>query len=331
MSRYIIYGAGAVGGVIGARLALSGRKVLFIARGGNLKALSQDGLRLTTSREDITLDVDVVDSPEKAAITKEDRVILCVKTQDTTEALNALANAASPEVPIFCAQNGVTNEALALRFFEHVYGMHVFIVSTHLSPGSVQCYTDPSHGMLDLGRYPAGTDSLAEDVAADLVAAGFDTLAQRDIMRWKYGKLIMNCANMLHAACGDLKATAELEALARREAEECLAKAGIAYVPEGERHARIAAMFPLAHIDGKPFPGGSSWQSLTRKTGNIETDYLNGEIVRLGRMAGFATPINEYLQRLARNMLLEGMAAGTVPVQSIIDDLAANLETISVP
>ena len=47
---------------------------------------------------------------------------------------------------------------------------------------------------------------------------------------------------------------------------------------------------------------GSSWQSLMRRQGSIETDYLNGEIVFLGRKHGIPTPFNAVLQRVANEM-----------------------------
>ena len=55
----------------------------------------------------------------------------------------------------------------------------------------------------------------------------------------------------------------------------------------------------MGEIEGRPRGGGSSWQSLARGTGNIEVDYLNGEMVMLGRLHGVATPVNELLQRRA--------------------------------
>ena len=68
---------------------------------------------------------------------------------------------------------------------------------------------------------------------------------------------------------------------------------------------RRADLLQLGMIGGQTRPGGSSWQSLRRGTGDIETDYLNGEIVFLGRMHGVATPANAMIQRLARE--LEGI------------------------
>jgi 2-dehydropantoate 2-reductase len=65
-------------------------------------------------------------------------------------------------------------------------------------------------------------------------------------------------------------------------------------------------------IEGVTKPGSSSWQSLARGTGSLETDYLNGEFVLLGRLHGVPTPVNEALCRLAQWMLREQVAPGTV-------------------
>ena len=67
----------------------------------------------------------------------------------------------------------------------------------------------------------------------------------------------------------------------------------------------------LADIEGITRTGGSSTQSLSRGAGSIETDYLNGEIVLLGRLHGVATPVNAGLCRLARAMLASAAAPGS--------------------
>jgi 2-dehydropantoate 2-reductase len=59
---------------------------------------------------------------------------------------------------------------------------------------------------------------------------------------------------------------------------------------------------------------------LRRGTGNIETDYLNGEIVLLGRLNGVPTPVNELLQRRARQAALDRIAPGTVdPAELLVE------------
>ena len=75
-------------------------------------------------------------------------------------------------------------------------------------------------------------------------------------------------------------------------------------------------------IGGTERSGGSTWQSLERGLGTVETDYLNGEIVLLGRLHGVATPANELLQRLTADAARGGTAPGTVPVDHLEAALA---------
>ena len=120
--RFVIFGAGAIGGVLGARLHQSGREVALLARGAHYEAIARDGLRLETPEEDVVLEIPVYPDPGALSWGADDVVLVCTKTQDTAGALVALAAAASADVPVFCVQNGVENERLALRIFRDVYG-----------------------------------------------------------------------------------------------------------------------------------------------------------------------------------------------------------------
>jgi 2-dehydropantoate 2-reductase len=74
-------------------------------------------------------------------------------------------------------------------------------------------------------------------------------------------------------------------------------------------------------VNGEFRGGGSSWQSLARGTGTIETDYLNGEIVLLGRMHGVPTPANELMQQTANRLAAEGAPPKSIPVETLIAQL----------
>jgi 2-dehydropantoate 2-reductase len=89
-----------------------------------------------------------------------------------------------------------------------------------------------------------------------------------------------------------------------------LAAAGIDYVGEDEDSKRRGESMTYSPINGVERGGGSSWQSLTRATGTIETDYLTGEIVLQGRLHGVATPVNDLLQRLANQLAAQRRAPG---------------------
>jgi len=305
--RYVLYGAGAIGGTIGSRLHQRGHDVVLIARGAHYEEIRKNGLRFQSSDADDVLDIPVVSGPGEASIEPGDRVVCAMKAQDTASALRELSRVAGPEVPVFCAQNGVENERIALRLFQNVYGMYVLVFGAFLRPGVVQCFTAPSFGVLDLGRFPADVDEVAQSVASDLEEAGFDSLARPDIMRWKYGKLLSNVFNAIQAIGAESESQVFAEAV--NEAVACYEAAGIDYVPPAENVQRWAHL-SLHQVDGADFPGSSSWQSVARGTDDIESDYLNGEIVLLGRLQGIPTPVNELLQRLVREVVLRRVAPG---------------------
>jgi 2-dehydropantoate 2-reductase len=75
-------------------------------------------------------------------------------------------------------------------------------------------------------------------------------------------------------------------------------------------------------VDGQMRGGGSSWQSLARGTRSIEADYLNGEIVMLGRRHGVPTPVNALMQHVANEQARLGAPPQSVAVASLLPHLA---------
>jgi 2-dehydropantoate 2-reductase len=321
--RFVVYGAGAIGATIGGRLFQAGHDVTLVARGDHLRALEDDGLTLVSPDGSATLRLPAVGHPAEAALRDDDVVILAMKGQDTAAALTALSPHAPPGIRVVCAQNGVENERVALRLFPHVYGMAVMLPATHLEPGVVVAHLAPTTGLLDLGRYPEGVDTAAEEIAAALSGATFGSQARPDIMRWKYRKLILNLGNAVEAVCGPEAArSTPLARMARAEGEACLRAAGIDAVSVDDDRARRGDVFELRPVPGHERRGGSSWQSLARGLGSIETDYLTGEIVLLGRLHGVPTPVNDLLQRVANQMAGEGRPPGSMAVDDVLSRLA---------
>jgi 2-dehydropantoate 2-reductase len=319
--RYIIIGAGAVGGTIGARLFDSGCEVVLVARGRHLDALRADGLTLTTPDGSSTLRIPAIGAAAEVDLRPDDVLLVTVKTQDAAAVLADWAwrpvrggTVAASSLPVVCAQNGVASEGLALRRFRQVYGMCVWLPATHLEPGTVQAQGAPLAGMLHIGRYPSGSDAMAAQIAGDLERSRFLAPVTADVMRWKYGKLLVNLGNAIDAVCGPDagREAAELRRRATAEGAAVLDAAGIGYGSEAESAAARGDQVQIRRVNGSPRGGSSSWQSLTRGTGSIEADFLNGEIVLLGREHGVPTPVNEMLQRLANQAAQERRAPGTV-------------------
>ena len=316
MARYVIYGAGSVGGIVGARLADAGHDVLLIARGPHYDALATSGLRIDSPDGTQVYELAVVDHPRRGGIQPSDVVVLAVKSQHTESALVALSDAAGPEVTVVCAQNGVENERTALRRFAQVYGCLVVLPASHLEPGVVTHCAGPVPGILDVGAVPAGRDDQAQRISEDLRAAGFASDVVEDVMAWKRRKLLLNLSNAIDALFAPSEATERLGDRAREEARACFAAARLASVAESAFEQRLA-IFREQRYDERLSSGSSSWQSLARGVGNIEADYLNGEIVLLGRLHNIPTPVNAALQRLANEQAARHNAPGTLDVGAI--------------
>lgn len=296
--RFIIYGAGAIGGTIGARLQLAGFEVILIARGAHAEALKKNGIHYISPGENLTLPVTCVTSPEAIDYQPEDIVILTVKSQDSWQALNELALVAPAALPIFCAQNGVSNEELAHRFFQNVYAMLVLCPATHLTPGEIIHSAAAPGGLLNTGRYPSGRDAVAEAVSAAMTEAGFASEPDDQVMRLKYAKLLANLGNPLELILTNAQSSTQIMRTLKKEALACYEAASIECTAPDVMRQQFSLVKQVS-IPNAPRGGSSTWQSVARGHSDIETAFLNGEICRLGRSLGIQTPANATVLQLA--------------------------------
>jgi 2-dehydropantoate 2-reductase len=318
--RFVIFGAGAIGGTVGARLHQSGHHVTLIARGAHLEAIQRDGLTFVTPVERAVLALEAAADPGGVRWTGDEVVLLATKSQDTLRALLDLRDAAGAEVPVVCLQNGVDNERVAVRLMAEVYGALVMLPAAHLEPGTVEAYGADVSGHIDIGRFPEGVDHCCEEISAALAGSRLDSDARPDVMRLKYAKLLLNLGNVVGAlfAAGDRRS--ELTEMVRAEGRAVLEAAEVQYVSDevADTEGRWRR-WGVRDIDGRRRAGSSTWQSLARGTGALETDYLNGEIVLLGRLHGVPTPLNARLCELAA----EAGRAHRAPQSLSADDVLA--------
>ena len=235
--RFVVFGAGAIGGLVGARLFQHGEDVTLIARGDHARALAS-GLVLEAPDESVTLPIPVVTTPAGVAWTDDTVVLLGVKGQDTEEALGQLLPVAPPGTPIVCMQNGVENERRALRRFPRTYAMCVMCPATHLRPGVIVAHSAPVSGLLDLGCFESGVDDDGAGHRRHARCHHLRSVARPDIMRWKYRKLLMNLANAVEALSGPDGRRSDVARAAQREGDDVLAAAGIAVATPEEDRAR---------------------------------------------------------------------------------------------
>jgi 2-dehydropantoate 2-reductase len=329
MTRYVIIGAGAVGGGLGARLVQAGLDTVLVARGEHLAAMRDQGLRLRTPSEDVTLPVTAVGSIRELGLRTDDVIVISTKTQQVPDVLPDLADApvrdadgslvgvAGDRLPVFLATNGTTSESLAARYVRRVFGVCIWMPAVHLHPGEVIVRGVPVSGILHLGRVPgiagdAEDQALLTRMAADWRRATFDIALPENVMAWKYRKLISNLGNVVDAIVDDPRAARTVIARSEAEARSVLATAQIEVTDDETEAAARAHGFTVEPVPGLEDTrlGGSTWQSLSRGTGSIETDYLNGEIVRIAHRHGLEAPVNALLARLGRQAVRDGRGPG---------------------
>jgi 2-dehydropantoate 2-reductase len=329
--RYVILGAGAIGATIGGRLAEAGCDVALVGRGEHARAVKRNGLVLAMPDRVSRLPIPML-TIDELVLDAADVLILAVKSQDTAQLLNQLAavgvedGACVGGLPVLCAQNGVANEDAALRCFSRVYGVCVNLPATHLEPGVIEASGAPVSGILQLGRYPAGPpDDLVRAVAADLDRSGLTSFVQADVMAWKRAKLLSNLANALQVLCiggfqrraRDDGALGEVVARLRAEASACFTAAGLT-VTDAAAYQAGTSGFQIVPVGGRSRSGGSTWQSVERGLPTVETDFLNGEVARLGRLYAVPTPVNDAVQARMREITRRSRAPGTLEAADLL-------------
>ena len=320
--QVVVYGLGAVGGSVAAALARKGHAVTGIARGTHLTAIQENGLRFRGPGFDARVAVPAVSDPSQISFGPDDLILLAMKSQDTQAALEALRLAGVTDQPIFCLQNGVANERMALRLFPNVHGATVMMPSTHLEPGEVAVFGDPRYGIFDLGRFPTGCDHADQALADLLDDAGFAGFPMPDVMAAKYGKLLMNLGNILKAALGKSANTQDLHDRLKAEAIAVYEAAGIDWRDVGAADPRRDQLLKFVDVPGLERGLGSTTQSLARGM-PLETDYLNGEIALLGRLNGVPTPLNSGLTHLAAHLSARSAAPGSLSLDDLTKAIGA--------
>lgn len=310
--RFIIHGVGAVGSTTAAALVRAGEEVVGIARGRQLEAIRTNGLLLRTPGSSDRVRFDCVSTPSDIAIRPDDAILLAVKTQDTEAALSQLAAAGVRNQPIFCMQNGIENERMALRRFANVHAVTLLTPAEFVTPGEVAVFAEPKMGIFTTGRYPGGADAADEGLAKALSAGGIAGLVSEDVMASKRGKLLVNLINIVEAAMGADAPAEDVVALLMAEGQAVFEAAGIAWSDVGEENPLRKELLHITPVPGVARAGNSTAQSLARHTGSVETDYLNGEIVLMGRLHDVPTPANAYFCDLATEMAAGRRQAGSL-------------------
>jgi 2-dehydropantoate 2-reductase len=312
--RVVVLGAGSIGAFVGGAWAAAGLPVSFIGRERIGAAIAEHGLTLTDySGWRARLAPEQVDySTKPAALARADLILLCVKSTGTAAAAKEIGRNARKGAVVLSLQNGVGNaetlRGLLKGRFEVVQGMVPFNVA----------YQGAGRFHKGVSGELAAEDTPLMRALAERVGPGPAALRLHgDMPAVAWGKLLINLNNAVNALSG----LTLLEQLRQRdyrrvvaasivEALRVLAAAGIEPAKIGPVPPRLLPhaiaspdlifnnlFLKVQKIDAQARSSMFDDLAAGRET---EIDYLNGEVVKLGRKVGLPTPVNARIVSLIK-------------------------------
>ena len=318
--KVAIYGAGAIGGWMGARLAQAGCEVSVVARGATLEALQLHGLRLEASTDAArtVFSAPVASSANPADLGVQDLVVVAVKAPAMADVAKAIGPLIGPQTVVLTAMNGVPwwffegfggqyagtrlkavdpDGAIAKAIpARHIIGCVVHASCSLNSPGFVKQHFG---NKLIVGEPSGEKTARVRQLVELLESAGFETVLsdqiQKDTWYKLWGNMTVNPVSAMTGATTDLIMGDDLVrgfiSRVMLEAREIGARIGIPIEQQPEdRHAvtRKLGAFKTSMLQdveaGKP----------------VELDALVTVVKELGELAQVPTPFTDALLGLAR-------------------------------
>ena len=316
--KICVVGAGAIGGLLGARLAVAGEDVTLIARGAHLEAIRARGLEVTMNDGAVVHAAEIAATSDMQECAPQDLVILGVKAHQISPIAGELPSLLGPEAMVLTTQNGIP-----WWYFQRHGGALDGTVLDSLDPGGViaeaiaperivGCIAYPAAEITAPGRirhiegsrFPVGEldGSATERVGAlseTLQRAGFKSPVLENIRSeiWlkAWGNLSFNPISALtHATLADIcrfPPSRDLAAKMMTEAQDVAAKLGISFRVPLEK--RIAGAERVGRHKTSMLQDAESGKAL-------ETEALIGAVAELGRLTGTPTPSIDAVYALTR-------------------------------
>ena len=358
--RVLLFGCGAIGGVIAASLLRAGAEVTLVTGNPEITAaIGKRGLSVVELDEQKWAVVPrrpvVTKAAELAGEAPFELCLLCTKTTALASAVRDALPLLTPDAALVCMQNGLPEERVAsdAQLAARLLGC---VVGFGASLGQVGQSRRTSAGGLTLGRAvrfpgqpPVDKDLLLQQ-AAGLLRQAFPVRIEEDLQPVRWSKLAINCAtSTLGAAGGDtlgrllrhrfvrrlaLEIWSELSAVAERSGIKMAKVAGTLDIGKlalsaGERRARLGTAgllykHSLLFAVGLKFRRMRSSMLVAIERGRTpEIDWLNGEVVRRGAALGIATPVNAALWRLIHDIVGRREQPGLATLHGLYQRLLA--------
>ncbi len=309
--RIAVVGVGGVGGYFGGRLAQAGADVIFIARGDNLAALREQGLRIESIIGDaFVAPVQATDDPAQAG--PVDMVLVATKTWQLDEAIDLMRPLIGPETGVVPLLNGVeASDRLAAALGEsHALNGICYIFVARVAPGVVR--HSGIHPLIIFGERDNRRTGRVEALRAWLERAGVRVTVPPDIdaevwRKFVFGATTSGLGAVTRAPMGLLRELPETRPLFVQGMREIVAVAQARGIALGEEAVTAA----LAQLDALPYETTASMQRDIMAGRPSELEAQNGAVARLGAAAGVPTPLHAFIyatllpqERMARNQRL---------------------------
>jgi 2-dehydropantoate 2-reductase len=290
--KIAVMGSGGVGGYFGARLAIGGADVTFVARGAHLAAMREHGLSVEGGPDDIHLpSVKAVEDP--ATIGTADLVIFAVKLWNTESAIDRIRTIVGPETAVISFQNGVLKDEYLTKAFgrDRIMGGVCYVATSIARPGVIG-RTGTLERMV-FGEFDGIASPRAQRFLRACLAGGIKAELARDIRREIWEKFVFLVAlsgttTTMRTTIGPIRANPQTRVFLFDVMREVVA-VGQAHgidLPADYAEQRLRLADDLA-----PDMTSSMHHDLER--GNrLEVRWLSGGVVELGRAVGVPTPLN---------------------------------------
>lgn len=312
--KICIYGAGAVGGHVAARLAQGGAEVSLVARGAQLAALREHGLEVQTATGVLRSHPVATDRP--GTLGRQDFVIVAMKAQSLPHLTDGIAPLLGPETPVVFMTNGIpwwyfqshggSLDGSRLDRLDpegklwdcikprRVVGAVAYTASTVTAPGKV--YAGNPRNRVILGRPAGQVDPQLAALAELMRAGGLDAEVTASIRDAVWAKLVMNLVGgalgiLTASAMGQALADPVIAAAAEAAAREAGAVATALGCTAGDIEGGLARLKISTHKQ-------SILQDLELGRA-MEVDALLVEPRDFARKAGVATPTLDLIVALA--------------------------------
>lgn len=327
--RFVVYGAGAVGSVLGGHLALNKHDVLLITRGPHAKAINENkALRMKSATGDYSVPLRAATKLVRKDIDDKTCVFFTPKSNDTERCVELLSGIAPLDTPVVSFQNGVANEDAILTKFENVFGGVCRMTCSLLQPGQV---TFRKMGRLVVGKHPRGAHKFSKKLAAILEDAGFDVSVSNSIMCDKWLKLIVNLQSGFNAIVEhrdhDTVEFMELKVGVLEEAKKVLRAEKMRAKSCDDRDLSVDDVIgELRKPKARRGPtsvrvNNSTWQNLYLKRDTVENGYFHGPIIEMAKNHNIDIPFNQVSLELVEDSCKNKLGPGAFRASEVLQKI----------